>query len=152
GGLGIAEVRGNRYQPCGIDKAPGLFLASAYPKRQDASPTLLLTLNQRMIGMRRQSAVEHLLHLWLGLKPGGNFQSILAVSPHPHTKRLQSLEKHPGVEWTHGRATGAQEAIYLLHQRIGPHDHAADTAALTIQVFGGGMNDDIRAQDRKSVV
>jgi hypothetical protein len=56
GGLGVAQIGGNRDQPGGVDQGPGRFsLAAAQFEGDDAAEAGLLPLRQFVLRMRRQS-------------------------------------------------------------------------------------------------
>ena len=88
-----------------------------------------------------------MFHGGLLLQPLGQRQGIAAVGLHAQTQSLQALEKDPCVERTHGRPCRAQKTVYAAPHQLLAADHgAADTAPLAIDVFCGGVNDDVRAQ------
>ena len=63
GGLGIAEVRGDREQSRRVDEAPCRWLPAGDREREHAAEAALLAAGERVIGMRGESRVIHALSL-----------------------------------------------------------------------------------------
>ena len=72
-----------------------------------------------------------------------------------HTKLqcLQPLEKNPGIERAQARPAVAHEAEDVAANARGVTDDGpAQHAALTIDVLGGGVNDEVGAEGKRSVI
>ena len=96
--------------------------------------------------MRGQPRIEHPRHLRPGFQPLRHFERIGGLCLHAHGKRFQPLQYHPGVERRQRGSGGAQELEYLFHQRRAAADRTAQHAPLTVQVLGGGMDDEVGAE------
>ena len=130
-----------------INQRPSGFPPAAQFKGDNAAKPALLPFRQLMLRVRRQARIINPLDGRLCLQPLRQVQGCFAVRPHPQAQGFQSLEKHPGVERTHGGSGGAEKAVNIHPYPLLIADHGpADAAALPIQIFGGGMNDQIRAQ------
>ena len=85
-------------------------------------------------------------------QPLSQLQGAAGMGLHAQFQGFQTLEKDPGIERTHGRAGGAQHPEHLFTNLFCiPHYRTADAAALTIQVFSGGMDYDIRPARQRTL-
>ncbi len=66
----------------------------------------------------------------------------VGLPAHPHRERLQSLEQHPGIERRERRAGLPDQVVdIVLDEFFRREDDAAETAALAVDVLGGGIDD-----------
>ena len=98
-----------------------------------------------------EHAVLHLLYARLLFKPLGQLQGIAAMGIHPESQGFQTLEKHPGIEWAHGRTTGPQEAQYFVHMLSATHSNTTHTPTLAIEVLGSRMHHNIGTQRQRQL-
>src|SRR5665647_2949569 len=143
GALGIAQISRNRNHPGGINQAPGGFLTTFNVKRYNRSTALLLFHRQRVLRVRLQPRIIDARYTRLLLQPLRQFQSIARMCLHAYMQGLQPLEEYPGIESTHGRPRSAQEAINRFQQVFLTQYRAAQATPLPVNIFGGGVNDDI---------
>ena len=61
GGLGVAEIGGQRQDPGGVDDLPRLFATAADPERQHAAECPLLAPGEAVARVVGQSGIEHAL-------------------------------------------------------------------------------------------
>ena len=71
----------------------------------------------------------------------------LAHAGRAQLQGLQALQHDPGVEGAHDRPRGTHEGHEVVREvRFVAQDGAAQAAALTIDVLGRGIDDDVRAE------
>ena len=78
----------------------------------------------------------------------GDLRRRLALRAHAQRQRLQALQHHPGVERAERRAGMPQEGVQVvLEEGFCEHEHhAAEAAALAVDVLGGGVDHDVGAE------
>ena len=81
-------------------------------------------------------------------RPGNRRSAgILGLLAHAQRQRLEALEQGPGVERRQARAGMAEIVVQVL---VDPflvgQDDAAKAAALAVNMLGGGIDDDMRAE------
>src|SRR5580692_10630311 len=72
------------------------------------------------------------------------------MSFHADVEGLEASAKDPGIEGGEGGAGTAAEEVDFLYQFLFSEDGAAEDAALAVEPFGSGVNDEVSAEiDRK---
>ena len=67
------------------------------------------------------------------------------MSFHADVQGLETSAEDPGVEGRKGRAGAAAEKVDFFDEFLLPEDGTAEDAALTIEPFGCGMDDEVGA-------
>jgi hypothetical protein len=80
--LDVAEIRGDRQQPRGVDEAPGSGLITGNFKRDDAAEGRLLPARQRVLGMGRKARVVDARDAALVFEPAGDGERRCLVRVH----------------------------------------------------------------------
>src|SRR5262245_9148393 len=100
-----------------------------------------------MLRMRWESGIEHLAHAWLLFEPGRDIERTARMRVHTQAQCFETLEEYPRIERAHARPGTAHEAEYVAPDELPVADHGAtNAAAVTIEILGGGVNDELRAE------
>src|ERR1700752_4670959 len=95
--------------------------------------------------------VEHPPHVLFLAQKVRNLGGVPRVLPHPQVERLQALQMKPGVERADAGTGFAQENLQMILEEILlAENDATERASLAVDVFGGGMNDDVGAELHRS--
>ena len=114
GGLGVAQVGGDRDHAGRIHHAPGGVLAALDLERDDAAAGFLLLHRQRMLRMRRQAGVIAPAPPAAALPASAPVPARCANAPPCAASAFPALEDHPGIEGGQRRPGGAQEGEHRL--------------------------------------
>jgi len=151
GGLGVAQIGGDREQAAVVHHPPRRFAPALDLERHDGAAAGLLLQRQRMLGMGGQPGVIHAGHLRLRLQPLREFERIRRLRLHAHRQSFQPLEDHPGIERRKGRPGRAQELEDFLGQGPGAAYGAAQNTTLAVEILGGGMDHQIGAEFQRTL-
>src|SRR2546430_16147725 len=87
------------------------------------------------------------LTAWMLLKKGCHRQRICLVLPHAYRQGFQPKQCEPGIKWPRYAACRILiEFDGLVRLLVAGNERAADGIAMTIDIFGGAMHHNIRAQ------
>src|SRR5262245_14171559 len=80
-------------------------------------------------------------------KRGGDRAGIVGLSLDAHRQGLKSLEQDPRIERRQRRAGLPQDLMVVVEdQLLRSQNDSAENPALTVDVFGGGIDDTIGAE------
>ena len=97
--------------------------------------------------MLGQARVMHPRDLGLGAQPMRQCQGLSTLGLDPQAQCLQTLQDHPGVEGCQGHAGAAQDGHELVvDQGTAAAQCTGHHAALTVEVLGARVHDDVSAQ------
>ena len=143
--LGIAEVGGERHDPDGIDKIPGLLLPFTV---NDNTPPKAAAAGRRLMPGGRANPRR---------TPAQPRFAVAASQPAPvhcdcvppcAAAGFQALQENPGVERLMVGPQVRRKVTTSSIWRAAPTD-GRHAAPLAIQVLGGGVDDDIGAQRQR---
>ena len=147
--LHVAEIRGDRDHLHRVDHAPGGLAPALHDEREHRPPAArLLALRERVLRMRLEARDS------ARARPPGCDSSQRAIASafsrmrlHANAQRLHALQAHPRVEGRDRGPGGAHEAEERpVHEVRAPRDGAGEHAALSVDVLGGRMHDEVRAE------
>ena len=96
--------------------------------------------------------IQHAGHIFLPAEEIRNAAGIFAMLFHAQYQGLQAFEMQPGVKGADGGAGVAQKDLQMIVQEIlVAQHHAAQGAALTIDILGGGMDHDMGAKFHRAL-
>ena len=137
---------------CRIDHFPCRLTTALDVERNDAAASLLLALCQFMLRMRRQAGVVDALHFGMLLEPARQLERRLRVCSHANSQRFQPLQDHPGVERRQRGTAAAQKTIQAFEDYVTTAENGtAQHPALTIEIFGRRMDDDVGTEIKRSL-
>ena len=97
--------------------------------------------------MRAQSRVIDALHCLVLAEQFDNTSRILAMNTHACVQRAHTAQREEAVERSAGDAETVGPPCQLLDKRRIGRDHSAtDNVAVTIEIFGGRVNDEISSK------
>src|ERR1035438_10489167 len=100
-----------------------------------------------MLRMIRQSRIENLRHFFVLGEIAGNDAAAAVVLLHSNSESLHSTQNQPALKWRQNRARAfLQKRQFFRLLRFGANHNAAETVAVPIEKFRGGVNDHIRAE------
>src|SRR5688572_27467091 len=100
-----------------------------------------------MSGMRGESGIVHAIHRAVRAKYVGHSRRVLAVDPYPRVegphpaKRKEAVERRPGDS-----QTVRPPRQFLDEARVRRHNGTPDYIAVSIQIFRGRVDDEVRAE------
>src|SRR5262245_42013423 len=94
-----------------------------------------------------QAWIVDALHFRFIRQIRGEFHSIRIVGVHANRQSLDATQDEPRIEWRKDRARRVLNELKTLGvvRMLEDHD-AADTVAMTVEVFRGAVDHDIRAE------
>ena len=96
------------------------------------------------------AGIEHFAHRRMAGEEIGDLDRRGLLLRDAHLQRLQRLQHHPGVERREARPGLAQEIVNVcLDESFGAEDHAAERAALAVDMFGRGIDDAVGAERKR---
>ncbi|MNU92512.1 hypothetical protein D3C71_824310 [compost metagenome] len=136
-----------------LAEALGRFETALQHDRDDAAVTVHLLARQRMLRVRGQARVDHLLHCRVLFQPLCQRHRVGAVRLHAQRQGLQATQRQEAVERAlHATHRVLQEG-HLLGQFgvVTDHDHATDHVRVAIEVLGGRVQHQVRAQLQRTL-
>ena len=105
-----------------------------------------------MLRMAGQTRIIDARHGRMGLQPARHGQGTFGLGTDAHRQRLQATQQDPGVEGRQRRTRVAQHRFkLLLHVGLAAQHGPTQHPALTIQILGGRMHDNIGAQFQRAL-
>ena len=145
--LRVAEIVGNADHVQRILKREGRFLAALQfegNQRRTARHLLGDDVGLRVIGAAR---IDDLGDRLLIGKEIGNASGVFRLLLDAQRKRFETLQQRPGIEWRHGRTRMTEIVMQVLIDPVlRRQDDAAEATALAVDMLGGGIDDDMRAE------
>ncbi len=97
--------------------------------------------------MGLQPGIDDLVHLGVVAEELGHFHGVGHVPVHAHRQGLQTAQQQPGVEGRDAAAHVPQDLHPRLHHPVRlAHQDTGHGVAVSSDVLGGRMQDDVRAQ------
>ena len=153
---GVAEVGGEGEHFEVVEELlAGLEAASQF-EAYDATAVMHLFFCDRVLRVAGQEGVTEGGDRGVGFELLGDIEGVVGVSFHTDVEGLEASAEDPGVERGEGGAGATAEKVYLVYEFFFTEDGSAEDAALAIDPFGGGMDDEVgavldgRLSDRRS--
>ena len=142
-----AERLGQREQLAAFQHARGLFQAALDLHADDAAVAVHLAFCQRMLRVALEAGVDHPFDRGMLFQPLGQFQRALTVRLHAQVQGLEAAHGEEGIKRAGHGADRVLQETHLLGQLLaaGHHD-AADHVGMAVEVFGGGMQHQVRSE------
>ena len=107
-----------------------------------------MPLRQFLLRVASKPGVEHLADLGVLLQPGGQFSRVFGMTLHAQREGLEPAQGQITVEGPRHRADGVLQVAELFGQFwvVANNEHAAHHVRVAIEVFGGRMHHQIKAQ------
>ncbi len=106
-----------------------------------------------MLRVRGQAGVDHFLYRRVGLQPLGQGQRVGAMGLHAQRQRLQATQGQEAVERALHAPDGVLQEGHLFGQLgvVAHHHHAANHVRVPVEVLGGRVQDQVRAQFQRAL-
>src|SRR5450631_1267598 len=100
-----------------------------------------------MLRMIRQSGIENLRHFFMLREIVGDEAAAAVVLLHTNSESFHSAQNQPALKGRQNRARAFLQKRQLFRLLgFGANYDSAETVAVSIEKFRGGMNDHIRAE------
>ena len=145
--LGVAEIVGDADDLQRVLEAECGLPSALHLKADQRRTALHLAGDDVGLGMVVATRIDHLRHLRMAGEMSGQPASAFGLLPDPERQRLQPLEQCPGVE---GREAWPRVPEIVVQVLVDPllvgQDHAAEAAALAVDMLGRRIDDHMRAE------
>lgn len=114
---------------------------------EHTTEALLLATGQVVLGVGRQTGVDHLIHLGVGLKELGDLERVLLVALHAHLEGHQTTTGEVAVERGRNSTERVLHEGELIVDGVTVGDsHAHDNIGVTVDILGHRVHDNVRTE------
>ena len=102
--------------------------------------------------MIRAAGIDQARNLWMLRERNRDRCRSLGLSTHPQVQCFEALEHDPGVERRHRRTGLPQQHVdMVLNEFLRPENDPTETASLTVDVLGRGIDDTIGTERERTL-
>jgi hypothetical protein len=146
-GLDAAEGLGEGEELDALEEAEDLVLSAVHAEGEGSAEAGHLAPGELVLGVAFESGVKDFGDLGVLLEPVGDGEGVLVVLFHAEREGLDAAEDEEAVLGSGAASHGVLEESDLLGERGVFDDHgAADDVGVSVDVFGGGVDDDVDAE------
>ena len=142
---GVAEVSGEGEHFQAVEEFLAGLEAAFQFETDDSAAVVHLFFCDRVLGVAWQEGIAERGDGGVGLELLGDIEGVVGMSFHADVEGLEASAEDPGVEGGEGGAGAAAEQVYLVYEVFFTEDGPAQDAALAVDPFGGGMDDEVGA-------